>query len=69
MRRRAPKPFVPEVTQAIALGMPKCRNCQGRNVRPSKPAGWRDKVWAWAGFTPYRCRACQHRFYERRRAE
>ena len=54
-----------ETQQAIAAGMPPCPNCNGRNVRASMPVSVEDALRAWFRYTPYRCRACQHRFYKR----
>jgi hypothetical protein len=54
-----------ETQQAIAAGMPPCPNCGGRNVRPSVAIRLEDKLRAMFHFTPYRCRACQNRFYSR----
>jgi hypothetical protein len=57
-----------ETQQAIAAGMPPCPNCHGRNVRPSQAIRFKDKLRALFQYTPYRCRTCQHRFYERVKA-
>ncbi len=54
-----------ETQQAIAAGMPPCPNCAGHNVRPSLAVGLEDRLRAVLRYTPYRCRACQHRFYYR----
>jgi transposase-like protein len=55
-----------EVAEAIAAGMPKCPICGGQNVRPAHPIRLEDKVRAWFKYTPFRCRSCQHRFYDKR---
>jgi hypothetical protein len=54
-----------ETQQAIAAGMPPCPNCGGRNVRPSVAVRFEDKLRGMFHFWPYRCRACQNRFYSR----
>ena len=54
-----------ETQQAIAAGMPPCPLCGGHNVRPSVAMRLQDRLGAIFRYTPYRCRACQHRFYQR----
>jgi hypothetical protein len=55
----------PEAAEAIALGMPKCPNCDGQNVRLSHSLSFQDTLLALLRIVPYRCRVCQHRFYKR----
>jgi len=64
-RKAASRETQREVVEAIALGMPGCPNCGGRNVRPSYSSGFWDGLRAAAGYSAYRCRACQHRFFRR----
>jgi hypothetical protein len=54
-----------ETQQAIAAGMPPCPVCGGRNVRPSLAMRLEDRLRAMFRYAPFRCRACQHRFYYR----
>jgi transposase-like protein len=60
-----PARLTSETAQAIAAGMPPCPSCGGRNVRPAQPVRLEDKLRAVFRFVPYRCRACQYRFYKR----
>jgi hypothetical protein len=62
-----PERLTSETARAIAAGMPPCPNCAGRNVRPSVAMRLEDKLRAMFHYTPYRCRACQNRFYSRPR--
>ncbi len=39
-----------------------CPACTGI-IRRSERRGWRDLVWYLLGRYPWRCRACNHRFY------
>jgi hypothetical protein len=41
----------------------KCGYCGSADLRPSWPAGARDRIYQACGCEPYRCRACYHRFY------
>jgi hypothetical protein len=66
MTNRAPQYSIPpEVLEALELGMPKCPVCDGQNVRASHPIGIQDTLLAMARYIPYRCRVCQHRFYQK----
>ena len=40
-----------------------CANCGTTDVRPSWPAGLVDRLLAVLRHYPYRCRACQYRYY------
>jgi hypothetical protein len=60
------QPIPPEVAEAIALGMPKCPNCEGQNVRQSHSISLPGTLLALLRMLPYRCRVCQYRFYKRR---
>jgi DNA-directed RNA polymerase subunit RPC12/RpoP len=48
-------------TNAIA----RCPACGGRDLRPSRSRGVRDAFMLHFQRTPWRCRACGHRFYRR----
>jgi hypothetical protein len=54
-----------ELEQAIAAGMPPCTNCHGQNVRRSHTSGLLDSLLSIVRYAPFRCRVCQHRFYNR----
>jgi hypothetical protein len=56
-----------ETQQAIGAGMPPCPLWGGRNVRPSVAMRLQDRLGAIFRYTPYRRRASQHRFYQRRK--
>ncbi len=67
MQTQAQQPVPAEAAQAIAAGMPPCPNCNGRNVRASLATGGiLDAMAGLFGYSPFRCRVCQHRFYKRR---
>ena len=59
-----PERLTNETQQALAAGMPPCPNCSGRNVRSSQAIRFKDKLRALFHYAPYRCRTCQHRFYQ-----
>ena len=66
LKRRQRPPALPvEEAEAVALGMPKCANCGGQNVRLSYSLTVPDRLAKMAGYSPFRCRVCQHRFYKR----
>ena len=44
-----------------------CNRCGKTDVRPSWPAGILDPLLAVLHHYPYRCRACQYRYYRYRR--
>src|SRR5579864_5162269 len=44
-----------------------CRMCGRADVRPSWQSGASDALLSWCGRMPYRCRACNSRFYRLRR--
>ena len=44
-----------------------CDDCGTPDVRPSWPAGMQDRLMAAFGYSPYRCRACNYRFYQPQR--
>ncbi len=51
-----------------ARGEPRvCNSCGKSDIRPSWQAGVTDKLLIWCGHIPYRCRACNSRFYRRQR--
>lgn len=64
MAEKAP-PATLEVAAAIAAGMPACPICNGRNVRRSESARFKDRIMAWFRYSPFRCRTCRRRFYTR----
>jgi hypothetical protein len=44
-----------------------CPNCERHAVRLSWQKGWMDYVMSKLACPPYRCIACNHRFYRRKR--
>ena len=44
---------------------PRCPRCGGRDVRVSAIRGFIDSFMVAFGRSPFRCRACQCRFYRR----
>jgi hypothetical protein len=42
---------------------PRCPNCHGHDIRPSFQRGFLDAVYSFFSCMPYRCRACEARFY------
>ena len=44
-----------------------CPNCGKTDTRPSWPAGIVDTLLSGLHHYPYRCRACQYRYYRSRR--
>jgi len=47
----------------------RCPACGRRDIRPSVARGPWDAVMRFFSLSPYRCRACSHRFYRRMRWE
>ena len=45
--------------------IPRCPNCGGKDIRPSFAEGMRDSIMLFFQMTPFRCRACEKRFYRR----
>jgi DNA-directed RNA polymerase subunit RPC12/RpoP len=42
----------------------RCPRCGGLDVRHSVPRGFKDSFMMTLGRSPFRCRACQYRFYK-----
>lgn len=60
----------PQVEQELKLipGKPnRCPGCGRKDIRQSVFGGLRDNFMKMCGFMPYRCRACETRFYRKMR--
>jgi hypothetical protein len=44
-----------------------CPSCGRKDIRPSVVRGARDGFMRMCGFLPWRCRACERRFYRKMR--
>lgn len=40
-----------------------CDHCASTHVEISRSRGWRDRIFRFLGFKPYRCMTCKNRFY------
>jgi hypothetical protein len=53
------------MTKLIAGKPDHCPNCGRHDIRPSWLRGWPDTWRRYFALAPYRCRACEYRFYRK----
>jgi hypothetical protein len=57
-----------ETVEAAQSKLPRCPGCWKRDVQRSRSRGLKDVVARAFSLVPFRCRACQRRFYSRTEA-